>query len=238
MANILGIIPARSGSKGIPKKNIKLLGGKPLIAYTIEVAQKSQLLTHLIVSTDDEEIAKVAREFGAEVPFLRPKELASDQTLMLPVIQHAVKFMEEREGVKFDYIATLQPTSPFRLVEDIDSGLKLLIKSGADSVVSLVEVDSNSHPIKIKKLVGNQVLPYCFEEPEGFLRQDFKPAYKRSGALYINCRDLVVKESKFYGDNIAGYILPPERSIDIDDEFDWLKAEYLLEKLKGHGYNF
>src|SRR3989344_6580233 len=134
---ILGVITARGGSKGIPGKNIKLLGGKPLIVYTVEAVKKSKLITHSIVSTDDEAIAMVCREVSADVPFMRPRELAEDKTPHLPVMQHAIEFLEKKLGLVFDYTTIFQPTSPFRTVDDIDGTLQKLISSGADSAVSV-----------------------------------------------------------------------------------------------------
>ena len=228
---VLAVITARGGSKGIPGKNIKPLGGKPLIAYTIEVAQKSRLITDLIVSTDSERIAGVSREYGANVPFIRPAELARDDTPHLPVMRHAVEFMEKQKGYQYDYVVTLQPTSPFRTVEDIDETIRVLIESGADSSVSLVEVPGMYHPIKMKKLEGNQVLPYCMDEPEGIRKQDFPKVYRRSSAVYVTRRDLMIKENKFFGEHVVGYITSIERFIDIDSESDWLNAENILVKM-------
>lgn len=235
--NILGVITARGGSKGIPRKNIKKLGNKPLIAYTIEAALKSRMITHLVVSTDDEEIARVARRYGANVPFLRPKNLAQDNTPTLPVIQHALKFMENKLQIVFHYTAILQPTSPFRLTEDIDKPIELLISAGADSAVSLVEVESGSHPIKMKRLDGVKVLPLAAVEEEGMRRQDFPVVYKRSSAIYAQKRS-VLMANKIYGKHVVGHVVPKERSIDIDDQFDWLKAQFMLKNLKKKGYLF
>lgn len=235
---ILGVITARGGSKGIPGKNIKLLGNKPLIVYTIEGAKKSRLITHLIVSTDDEEIAATAKKYGAEVPFLRPKELAQDTTPHLPVMRPAIEFMEKKLGQTFNYVAIFQPTSPFRTVGDIDGTLQKLIDTGADSAVSVCEIESSAHPMKVKKLEGDRVLPYCLEEPEGARRQDLPTAYKRSGAVYAMRRNLIMKDNRLYGDHIVGHIVSRDRSIDIDDPIDWLKAEYLLADLKKKGYEF
>jgi len=235
---ILGVITARGGSKGIAGKNIKLLGGKPLVAYTIAVAKKSNLITRLIVSTDDEQIAAVARQYGADVPFMRPKELAQDSTPHLPVMQHAIEFMEKKLGIQFDYAVIFQPTSPFRTVDDINGTLQKLIDTGADSAVSVYEIEPSAHPMKVKKLEGDRVLPYCLEEPEGARRQDLPIAYKRSGAVYAMRRDLIMKENRLYGDYIVGHIVPRERSIDIDTPLDWLKAEYMLADLNRKGYKF
>lgn len=226
--NILGVITARGGSKGIPGKNIKLLGDKPLIVYTIEAAKKSKLINHLIVSTDDEAIANVCKEYGANVPFLRPKELALDNTPHLPVIQHAIHFYEKENNVTIDFVVVLQPTSPFRIADDIDQTIQKLIDTKADSAVSLVEVVNSEHPIKVKKLEGDRVLPYVIPEVEGTRRQDLPVAYKRSGAVYTMRRDLIVKENKLYGEHIVAHIVPKERSIDIDYPWDWIQAEYIL----------
>ncbi|MFA6273133.1 MAG: acylneuraminate cytidylyltransferase family protein [Candidatus Paceibacterota bacterium] len=234
---ILAVITARGGSKGIPGKNIKPLGGKPLIAYSIDAAKKSKLITHLIVSTDDKKIARIAIKYGAEVPFLRPKKLAQDKTPHVPVMCHAIEFVEKKLGIIFDYAVILQPTSPFRLPEDIDNTLEKLIKNSADSAVSLVDVD-NYHPVKAKKLAGDKVLPYMTPEPEGTRRQDFPPAYRRSGAIYAMRRDLLIKDNRLYGDYIVGHIVPAERSVDIDTPFEWFRAEWMLEDLKRKGYEF
>lgn len=231
---ILAVITARGGSKGVPRKNIKDLGGRPLIAYSIEVAKQSGLISHLIVSTDDEEIANMAKEFGADVPFMRPVELAGDTVVHADVMKHAVGFMEERLGIFFDYVVILQPTSPFRLVGDIDETLKVLMESGADSGVSMMELDGD-HPIKIKKMEGNQVLPYCLSEPEGVRRQDLPKAYKRSSAVYAVKRDVLMNQGMIFGGSTVGYVVPNERSIDIDTEYDWLRAEYMLKKLRSEG---
>lgn len=235
--NILGVITARGGSKGIPGKNIKPLGNKPLIAYTIEAAKKSKLITHLIVSTDDEKIIAVAKNYGAEAPFVRPKELAEDKTPHLPVMQHAISFMEDKLGGKFDYAVILQPTSPFRLPEDLDETIQKLIDSGADSAVSLVEIEKE-HPVKAKKLEGEKILPYYISETEGVRRQDLPRAYRRSGAVYAMRRDLLMKQNSCYGDYSVGHIVPKERFIDIDEPLDWIVAEYMLEDLKKKGYEF
>jgi len=234
MTKILGVITARGGSKGIPKKNIKLLGGKPLIAYTIAIAKKSKLLSDLIVSTDSEEIADVCRQCGVEVPFLRPAELATDEAGHLAVVQHVLKFMEEAKKTKYDYAVILQPTSPFRTIDDIDGTIKKALENQADSAVGLVE--SAISPAKFKKLEGDKVLPYCMEEPEGIRRQDLPKAYKRSGAVYVCKRDVIVDQGRLFGSFVVGYVVPAERSIDIDTEYDWALAEYMHKKLEAQGF--
>lgn len=232
---ILCVITARGGSKGLPGKNIKPLGGKPLIVYSIEAAKKSEFLTHTIISTDDIEIAEVARKAGGDVPFMRPSGLATDTAGHLEVIQHATKFMEEKLDITFDFVVIFQPTSPFRTKEDIDGTIGKLIESGADSAVSLVEINSEYHPIKIKKIEDGRVLPYCMEEPEGSRRQDLPKAYRRSGAVYAMRRDLLMDEKKLYGDFIVGHIVSRERFVDIDTLEDWQRAERMLENLRVQG---
>lgn len=235
MPKILGVITARGGSKGIPKKNIKLLGGQPLIAYTFAIAKKSRHISDLILSTDDEEIAALAQKFGVEVPFMRPKELSGDTVPHVPVVKHALEFMENKQGERYDYVVIFQPTSPFRSVADIDETIKKALENKADSAVSLVEVDS-PNPLKLKKLEGDRVLPYFYEEPEQGRRQDLPKVYKRSGAVYVSKRDLVINQGKLFGDFVVGHIVPKEQSIDIDTQYDWVLAEYMYKKLKASGF--
>ena len=147
---VLGVIPARGGSKGIPNKNIKLLNGKPLIYYSIFEGLKSKVISDLIVSTDDEKIKKIAENFGANCPFIRPSDLSNDTALAIPTIQHATLFMEKMKKFKYDYVVMLQPTSPLRTSTDIDKAINMLIKSSSDGIISIVNVDNN-HPMKMKK---------------------------------------------------------------------------------------
>lgn len=233
--NILGVITARGGSKGVPGKNIKEIGGKPLIVYSIEVGSKSKLITDLIVSTDDEEIAEVAKKWGARVPFLRPSELSGDDIPHLPVMQHALREMEKENGVLYDYCVILQPTSPLRTSEDIDETLRKLISSGAESAVTVVRV-VHGHPVTIKKLDSDRVLPYSIPEEEGTRRQDFPAAYRRSSAVYAMRRDTIMKKNRLYGDYIVGHETPKERFIDINEPVDMIVAEYMLNELRKQGY--
>jgi CMP-N,N'-diacetyllegionaminic acid synthase len=235
---ILGVITARGGSKGIPGKNIKFLGGKPLITYTIEAAKKSKLLTHCIVSTDSEDIAAVCKEYGAEVPFMRPQELAQDDTPHLLVMRHAIEYMEKAHGIVFDIVVILQPTSPFRMVDDIDGTIQKLIDKDADSAVSVCEIESSAHPMKVKKLEGDKVLPYAIDETIT-RRQELPTVYKRSSAVYAIKRDVIIKENRLCFDgNVVGYIVPADRSIDIDTPLDWVKTEWIFKDLKKKGFEF
>ena len=154
---ILGVIPARGGSKGIPKKNITDLCGRPLISYTINAAKKSKYLTDLIITTDSKEIAAVAEAFGGHVPFIRPKELSEDSTPSAPVVAHAVEFMEAEKKIRYDAVMLLQPTTPLRNTADIDTAIKLWVSERVDSVVSVVSVDAE-HPLRMKRIIGNRLI--------------------------------------------------------------------------------
>lgn len=231
---VLAVIPARGGSKGVPRKNIRLVCGKPLIAYTIETALATRdLLYRVIVSTDDEEIAAIARQCGAEVPFLRPAELATDHVPMVPVLQHAVKFVEEQDGIKLEWVLLLQPTEPFRTVKDIRNAISLAEKGGCDSVISVVQVFA-VHPILMKRIENDRLLPYCIEEKEGTRRQDYHPpAYMRNGAIYLTRRDVLMERDSIWGDVIRPYIMPPERSVGVDNELDMKLVELIMQEQMG-----
>jgi CMP-N-acetylneuraminic acid synthetase len=222
---VLGIIPARGGSKGVPRKNIKLLCGKPLIAYTIEAAINSKRLTRTIVSTEDQEIADVARSLGADVPFLRPRELADDTTPTLPVVLHALNSLESA-GDTYDVVCLLQPTSPLRRADDIDSCIELLENSGADSVVSVLPVPDSYNPrwVYWKSVDGTLTLSTGESEPV-MRRQDLSPAFHRDGSVYAVRTKVVVKERSLYGSTVLGYEIAPEFSSNIDTPLDWERVE-------------
>ena len=226
---ILAIIPARGGSKSVPRKNIRKLNGKPLIAYTIEAANEIKDKFHkIIVSTDDEEISEISKMFGAEVPFLRPKELAGDKTPTYLVLQHAVHFVENQDSIKIDLVMLLQPTTPFRNTEDISNSIKLSQTSDSDSVISVVQVFS-THPILMKKIENGVLTHYSIEEKEGTPRQLYEPAaYMRNGAIYLTKRDVLINNNSIWGNSITPYIMPQERSYNIDDEIDFLSSEMIL----------
>ena len=228
---IVAVIPARGGSKGVPRKNIRLLGGKPLIAHSIEAALAVRRLFHTVmVSTEDAEIAEVARQYGAEVPFLRPAALAGDKTPMRPVLQHVVQSIEERDGIRLDWVMLLQPTAPFRLPEDIEAALNLGLQGGCDSVISVVQVFA-THPILMKRIEGGQLLPFCVEEKEGTRRQDYQPpAYMRNGAIYLTRREVLMEQNSIWGSTIRPYIMPEERSVSIDNELDFKLCELLIRE--------
>lgn len=230
-SKILAVIPARGGSKGVPRKNVRLVGGKPLIAYTIEPALAVKEKFHrIIVSTDDSEIAQIAQEFGAEVPFLRPPELAGDRVPMVPVLQHAVRTVEEMDGVRLDWVLLLQPTCPFRSPVDIQAALELAFAGGCDSVISVVRVFAH-HPILMKKIEDNQLVPFMIEEVEGTRRQDYSPpAYMRNGCIYLTRRDVLIEQNSIWGKVIRPYVMPEDRSVNVDSELDMKLVEILMQE--------
>jgi CMP-N,N'-diacetyllegionaminic acid synthase len=228
---VLVVIPARGGSKGVPRKNIRLVGGKPLIAYTIEPALAVRDRLHrLIVSTDDTEIAAVATRYGAEAPFLRPADLGGDKVPMVPVLQHAVRVIEEMDGILLDWVLLLQPTCPFRAPEDILATLDLASAGGCDSVISVVRVLAH-HPILMKKIEDDQLLPFVIEEKEGTRRQDYTPpAYMRNGSIYLTRRDNLMENNSIWGKVIRPYIMPEERSVNVDSEMDMKLVEFMIQE--------
>ena len=226
---IVAVITARGGSKGVPQKNIKPVLGKPLIAYSIEASLQSRTLSKTIVSTDDETIAKTAQHYGAEVPFLRPKHLATDTATSVSVLQHAINFLAEEKGYLADIVVCLQPTSPLRSTEDIDGAVTLCVDTGSDSVVSLCEADY--HPYWMKKLEGDRVCPLMDVNDEKYSRrQDLPPVYQLNGALYVTRRKILMEEARLLGENTLAYIMPQERSIDIDSPLDFKLTELLMRE--------
>lgn len=231
---VLALIPARGGSKGVPRKNIRPLNGKPLVAYSIEAALAlPSLLYRVIVSTDDAEIAAVAKQYGVEVPFLRPAEISADSTPMLPVMQHAVRFVEQQDGLRLDWVLLLQPVSPLRLPLDIENTLRIARETDCDSVISVVQVFS-VHPITMKRIENGRLLPYCIEEIEGTRRQNYSPpAYMRNGAIYLTRRDVLMNDNSIWGRSICPYVMPEERSINIDSELDFKLVELVMAEQSG-----
>jgi N-acylneuraminate cytidylyltransferase/CMP-N,N'-diacetyllegionaminic acid synthase len=225
---IIAIIPARGGSKGLPRKNIKPLAGRPLIYYTIYEALKSNYLDRIIVSTEDEEIAKISKDCGAELPFMRPKELAMDNTPTLPVLQHAIHYLEEKENYYPDIIVLLEPTSPLRNNKDIDSAIKKFIESRYNTVVTVCKVDYPPH--WVYKLEGGKLKPFIKNGKKITRRQDAPDLYRLNGAIYVIKRDLIMIENKILCDNMDGVIMPLEKSIDIDSELDFFIAEKLMKE--------
>jgi CMP-N-acetylneuraminic acid synthetase len=223
---VLGIIPARGGSKGVPGKNIRPLGGTPLIVYTIRAAAASRL-ARCIVSTDSAEIAEVAKAHGAEVPFLRPADLATDAANAIPVLQHAYRHLRDECGESFEAAMMLQPTTPFRRVEDINRAIEILEKTGADSVISVIE--SDRHPARMKYLEGDRLIdpPFC-EAYENQPRQELRPMYLRSGAIYLS-RIETLERNSIKGNDSRALIVPNTTAVNIDSLDDFEYAEWLQQ---------
>ena len=225
---ILAIIPARGGSKGIPGKNIKLLGGKPLLQYTVESVKESALLSRVILSSDDENIIAVGKELGLEVPFVRPPELAVDTTSSLDVIKHALEELRD-QGQEYDAVCLLQPTTPFRTAGLIDKAIEKFRSGNYDSLISVREVPAEFNP------------HWTFEEKDGKLkiatgeeeiitrRQDLPKAYHRDGAVYITKTSVLLEQNSLYGKNIGFVDTTGDPYVNIDTEEDWEEAEKIVE---------
>jgi CMP-N-acetylneuraminic acid synthetase len=228
MMRVLGLIPARGGSKGVPRKNIKLLCGKPLIEYAAQSALASKRLSRIVLSTEDEEIRQVGKACGLDAPFLRPPELARDDTPMLPVAQHAMRWLEAR-GERHDALCLLQPTNPLRRPEDIDACIELLERSNADAVATVLPVPSeyNPHWVYFRTADGTLSLSTGEKAPIP-RRQALPPAFHREGSVYVVRRDVLLEGNSFYGARFLGYEISPERSVNIDAPEDWELAEKLL----------
>jgi len=228
---ILGIIPARGGSKGIHKKNIVHLSGKPLISYTIEAAQKSKLLTKVIVSTDDQQIADIAKDCGCEVPFIRPDILAGDTVLTFPVLVHAIEYLQRSNNETYDSILLLQPTSPFRSAEDIDNAINLL-NDEVDCVISVSNVGGN-HPLRMKKIVGGYLVNYSDHNYEDMRpRQSLPEIFIRNGSIYLSKMESFIKNEGFYSPLTKPYVMSCERSVNIDTYIDLMVAQEIQKNIE------
>lgn len=224
---ILALIPARGGSKGLPGKNIKEIAGKPLIVWTIQTALQSNWLDKIIVSTDNETIASVSREVGAEVPFMRPKHLANDKAKVIDVVLHAIDWFES-QGENYDLLLLLQPTSPLRTVQDIENAIQLLFEKQAKAIISVCE---NEHPP-----YWSNTLP-ADHSMKNFInfdaiknRQELPTFYRLNGAIYLSEIDYLKQNKGFWGSQTYAYVMPKERSVDIDSLLDFKLAELLLNE--------
>lgn len=225
--SILGIIPARGESKELPKKNVLALLGKPLIAWTIEQAFLSKYIDKLIVSTDDEEIARISKKYNAETPFIRPKELSGDDAKSIDVIFHAAEWME-KNNMTYDLVLVLQPTSPNRISDDINNAVELLFQKKASSIVSACEV--KHHPYLSNTLPKDGCMKkFLRTDAVNKNRQDLPEYFRINGAIYLAYYNYLKHEKSFFGDKTYAYIMPIERSIDIDSELDFRFSEFLLQ---------
>jgi CMP-N,N'-diacetyllegionaminic acid synthase len=225
---ILAIIPARGGSKGVPAKNTKLLGGKPLLAYTSEIALQSKQLTEVIVSTEDDQIMTVARSLGIKVPFVRPTALAEDNTPTIDVIIHALQWYEKQK-IYFDAVCLLQVTSPFRTVEFVDKAIEKFVESGCDSLVSVQKVPHEYNPHWVFEVNPQGNLNIATGETEIISRrQELPTAYHRDGSVYITKTEVLLKEHSLYGKSTAFIESDPDLYVNIDTMEDWEKAEKMI----------
>ena len=230
--NILGIIPARGGSKGIPRKNIIPFAGKPLLYYTCQAALGSQELGRIIINTDDPEIADLGRQFGIDTPFLRPVHLAGDDITIHPVIMNTLEWLENSEGYYVDMVVLLQPTSPLRTSFHIDSALRMILDSDADTLVSVQKLPHNFSPSSLMKL-DDQGFLHPFEEGKMILRRQVKPIYyARNDPAILIVRRNVLDSGRLYGQTILPFKMSRLDSFDIDDMEDLILVELLFNYQK------
>lgn len=220
---VLAIVPARGGSKGIPRKNLREIGGKPLIAWTIIEAQKSRYIDRLILSSEDDQIIEVAKAWGCEVPFKRPLELAEDDTPGIAPVLNALNTLPQ-----YDYVMLLQPTSPLRQVNDIDICLEKCLANNAKSCVSVTEATEN--PYWMYNISSDGVMHKLIEINNYFTRrQDLPKVYKLNGAVYVAQSEWLLQNKSFLSDETIAYVMPFQRSVDIDEEHDLQITEFLLK---------
>ncbi len=224
---ILAIIPARGGSKGLPGKNILNLNGKPLIAHTILASKNSKFITRVVVSTDDKEIGEISKKYGAEVPYLRPSSLAKDKSLTIDSVFHMLDYLEKYEGYFPKYVLLLQCTSPLRNEQHIDEAIEKLVKSNFHGIISICESEVNPYWTNVLK---NENLQYFLEEGKNITRrQDLPNIYRYNGAIYLAKTEVLKRERTFEVENLTGYVMDRESSIDIDTEIDFKIAEIIMK---------
>ena len=227
--NILGVTLARGGSKGIKNKNLKKINGKPLIYFTIKEAKKCRKITNYIVSTDSKIIKKAAIRYKVEVPFIRPKKYSKDNSTSASALKHALLESEKFFDKKFDFVIELMATNPLKSVVDINNVIKILLKNNADSVIAVNQLFDH-HPARIKKIIKGKIFDFAVKEELESRRQDLKPnAYIRSGSIYAMSRKFVINEKRYFSGKSFAYILPLQRTINIDDENDLLIAKKKLK---------
>jgi CMP-N-acetylneuraminic acid synthetase len=227
MSAVLGLVPARAGSKGVPGKNLRPLAGRSLLEYCARAARDSGVIDRLVLSTDSEEIAEAGRRAGLDVPFLRPASLAADDTPMLPVITHAIEALAA-DGWVAEIVVLLQPTSPLRQPNHIRDAVDLLRETGADSVVSVIEVPRHLSPDYVMKIDDGVLKPFLAEGARITRRQDARPAYSRDGTVYVCWRRTIERCGSIYGEDCRPLVIDAAHSLSIDSPADWDAAERLL----------
>lgn len=232
---ILAVIPARGGSKGVPRKNIKMLAGEPLIAYSVRAAQGSPHIDRIVVSTEDDEITDVALRYGAEVPFRRPPGLADDHALDLAVFQHCLRWLEEHESYRPDVVVHLRPTAPLRTSDHIERCIELFLRPPAVDCVRTV-CPAPQHPLKMWRISDGYLAPFVpelvsgFKEPYNMPRQDLGAAYVQNGAVDVIRAGVIRDEDSMSGKTIRPLIMREDESVNIDGPIDWRVAELLMEE--------
>ena len=226
--SVLAVVPARAGSKGLPGKNIKDLCGKPLIAWTIETALKSVHIDEVVVSTDSKDIAEIALQFGASVPFLRPYQLATDEATSFVVVEHCLDFYHAKRAIEFDYVVLLEPTSPLRRETDIDQVLEKLEKNAArfDSIITVGL--SKEHPSITKRMVDEELTNFIDGVPMVNRRQDYPPAFFPFGVAYASKVAQLRLEKTFYTKRTTGFLIGREQQFEIDDVLDFICIEAMI----------
>lgn len=228
MNKILAIVPARGGSKGVPKKNIKKINGKPLISYTIEAAKSCKLIDRVVVSTDDIEIAEISREYGAEIPYLRPNDLAGDKSPTIDCIIHMLDYLKENEDYVPDYVMLLQCTSPLRNSKHVEEAINKLFETRKDAIVSICEAEVNPYWANV---FNGDNLEYFIEEGKNITRrQDLPEVYRLNGAMYIVKTKILLQEKTFEPKSLTGYVMDDISSVDIDTAMDFKIAEIIMKE--------
>ncbi len=229
---ILGLVPARGGSKGIPGKNLAVLGGKTLVTRAVQSGLESRFVNRVILSTDSEAIAAEGKRAGAGVPFMRPAELAADSAPTAPAVRHALTWLEENEGYRPDILVLLQPTAPLRQARHVDEAVALLVESGARSVVSVTPVPGHHHPAWQFSIRNGALVPFLETGKVPPRRQDLQPTYTRNGAIYAAWTETWLPGTIAYGPGCVPYVMRPEESVNIDSPVDLELAEFFLSRGK------
>jgi CMP-N,N'-diacetyllegionaminic acid synthase len=231
-ARILALIPARAGSKGMPRKNVRLVGGAPLASWSWTVARGLPAIDRVIVTTDDPEVAALARAAHVEVPFVRPAELASDSASLFAVAEHALRWLKDADAYEPDVVLLLQPTSPLRTSHDIEGAIAFMEQHNASSVVSICEAEH--HPFWTFSRGEDGIIRFLVEQGKAATRrQELPPAYRMNGAVYLVRRDVLLEKRTFEPDPTLGYLMPADRSIDIDSAWDLQVADLVLTARQG-----
>jgi CMP-N,N'-diacetyllegionaminic acid synthase len=231
-SKILGIVPARMGSKRVIGKNTRLLAGKPLCQYAIDAALGAKRLDRVIVSSDDEQVLDVARRAGEDLPLLRPAELAHDTSPAVDYVFHALAELEARGEGPYDAVCIIPSSSPFTLSKDVDATIELFLRSGAETAVSVVQLDHAVHPFKMKVMEGDRLLPYIEEERGRMAAHELPKIFVRNCSVYVSRRSVFFDYRQIVGSDMRGYVMPSERSMDINIEQDLLFAEFLMSRAR------